>query len=56
MTSNLAKFENTCSNSEIELIIIIIIIIIIINFGIFILREIGSSSENYINKKGNTIQ
>ena len=30
MTSNLAQFENTCSNSEIEITIIIIIIIIII--------------------------
>ena len=67
MTSNLAQLENTCSNSEIELTIIIIIIIIIIvimiiimikkkYFGISILHGIGSSSENYINKKENTTQ
>ena len=65
MTSNLAQLENTCSNSEIELTIIIIIIIIVIMiiimikkkyFGISILHGIGSSSENYINKKENTTQ
>ena len=66
MTSNLAQLENTCSNSEIELTIIIIIIIIIVimiiimikkkYFGISILHGIGSSSENYINKKENTTQ
>ena len=39
MTSNLAQFENTCSNSEIELTIIIIMIIIIIILIIKILHN-----------------
>ena len=50
MTSNLAQFENTCSNSEIEITIIIIIIIIIIVIMIIIMIKKNISAYPFYMK------